>query len=241
MPARSRLRDGGTGDAGDGRGLPCPRGCRHRAASRQRSTDRLDSPSHCVRLYSGWRWCRPRPHCGLRSGEPGWPGCTAWPTLRCRLSVTAESTRSSPSLLRQSIRCQPAPSTQSSSMRRRTADAETRCGAPCAKVWRTSSRGAGWWHPCDARATVREELRADDRATRRLGRPAVARALLAMAPAATTASTVAGFGDAAVPRVEQLLGGTPQLPVIPVECAVRAAAAAVAMLALLLCALPGPF
>jgi Zn-dependent protease with chaperone function len=93
---------------------------------------------------------------------------------------------------------------------------------------------------CDARATVREELRADDRATRLLGRPAVARALLAMAPAATKASTVAGFGDAAVPRVEQLLGNTPQLPVIPVECAVRAGAAAAALLALLLCALPGP-
>ncbi len=92
---------------------------------------------------------------------------------------------------------------------------------------------------CNARALIHEELRADARAARRLGRPAVARALLATAPAASQLSTVAGFGDAASPRIEQLLGGTPRLPAIPVDCAVRAVGALAAVAALLLCGVPG--
>jgi hypothetical protein len=90
-----------------------------------------------------------------------------------------------------------------------------------------------------ARAVIREELRADATAARRLGGPAVARALLAMAPNASDASTVPGFGDAAEPRVAQLLGDDVQLPPFPVNSAVRTAAASAAVLAVLLCTLPG--
>jgi hypothetical protein len=92
---------------------------------------------------------------------------------------------------------------------------------------------------CNTRAVIREELRADARAARQLGRPAVARALLAMAPVGSEPNALPGFGDAAGPRVEQLLGGIPQLPTIPIDSVVGAAAAAAAVLALLLCTLPG--
>jgi len=92
---------------------------------------------------------------------------------------------------------------------------------------------------CNSRAVLRQELRADARAARLLGPPAVARALLAMAPTGNEPNALPGFGDAAGPRVEQLLGGIPQLPTVPIESAVGAASAAAAVLALLLCTLPG--
>ena len=90
----------------------------------------------------------------------------------------------------------------------------------------------GWWGD---RAVVREELRADAWAAGRVGRPALARALLGLASTPVITSTPA-FGDAADARVTQLLGGRPRLPRLPTGALLRTGLGAVAVAAVVVCA-----
>jgi hypothetical protein len=94
-----------------------------------------------------------------------------------------------------------------------------------------------WW---SERAVVREELRADAWAERRVGAPALASALLSLAPTGDMTS-VPAFGDAADARVTQLLGGRPRLPRPPAAALVRSGLAAVGALAIAVCAAMSSF
>jgi Zn-dependent protease with chaperone function len=94
------------------------------------------------------------------------------------------------------------------------------------------SRLLSWW---SSRAAVREELRADAWAVQHVGRPALARALIALAsPGAPT--SMPAFGDAAGARVTQLLGGRVRLPGPPASSLTRAAVAAAGLVAMTICA-----
>lgn len=90
----------------------------------------------------------------------------------------------------------------------------------------------GWW---SHRAVVREELRADAWAARRVGGPAVARALLGLGSTREVISTPA-FTDAADARVTQLLGGRPRLSSLPTGALMRTGLGAVAVAAMVVCA-----
>jgi hypothetical protein len=78
-------------------------------------------------------------------------------------------------------------------------------------------------------------LRADAWAVQYVGRPALARALIALASSAALASTPA-FGDAADARVTRLLGGRVRLPGVPASSLVRAAVGAAGVAAMAMCA-----
>jgi len=88
----------------------------------------------------------------------------------------------------------------------------------------------GWW---GHRAVVREELRADAWAARRVGGAALARALLGLA---STRTSMPAFTDAADARVTQLLGGRPRLPRLPTGALMRTGLGAVAVAAMVVCA-----
>lgn len=90
------------------------------------------------------------------------------------------------------------------------------------------------------RAKVREELRADAWAERRVGAPALASALLSLAPTSDMTS-VPAFGDAADARVTQLLGERPRLPQLPAAALLRSGVAAIAVLAIAVCAAMSSF
>jgi Zn-dependent protease with chaperone function len=89
-----------------------------------------------------------------------------------------------------------------------------------------------WWREL---ALVREELRADAWAARRVGAPALASALLSLAPTSEMTSMPA-FGDAADARVTQLLGDRPLLPRMPTGAFLRSGLAALGVLAIAVCA-----
>ena len=94
-----------------------------------------------------------------------------------------------------------------------------------------------WWREL---ALVREELRADAWAARRVGAPALASALLSLAPTSEMTS-VPAFGDAADARVTQLLGERPRLPQLPAAALLRSGLAAIAVLAIAVCAAMSSF
>jgi Zn-dependent protease with chaperone function len=89
-----------------------------------------------------------------------------------------------------------------------------------------------WW---SRRAAVHEELRADAWAARRVGGPALARALLGLASTREITSMPA-FSDEADARVTQLLGGRPRLPRLPTSALMRTGLGAVAVAAMVVCA-----
>jgi hypothetical protein len=89
-----------------------------------------------------------------------------------------------------------------------------------------------WW---SERSLVREELRADEWAVRRVGAPALASALLSLAPTSYMTSMPA-FGDAADARVTQLLGDRPLLPRLPTGACLRSGLAALGVVTIAACA-----
>jgi hypothetical protein len=90
------------------------------------------------------------------------------------------------------------------------------------------------------RAVLREELRADAWAERRVGAPALASALLSLAQTSDITS-VPAFGDAADARVTQLLGERPRLPQLPAAALLHGGLAAIAVLAIAVCAAMSSF
>ncbi len=123
-------------------------------------------------------------------------------------------------------------------------DAHRRHGDPVRRALRQAVVDVGfrsgalrWW---SERAVVREELRADAWAERRVGARALASALLSLAPTSDVTS-VPAFGDAAEARVAQLFGERPRLPRLPPGALLRSGLAAVGAVGLAVCAAMSSF